>query len=560
MSADPAPRVSPSVDGERSEVILAELEKRGAGQAPHGRRNVLSHLQGTHAVLAAWGQPARVRLAGLLHNAYGTDAFHGTLFDPARRDLVRDLLGRDAENLVHLYCAVDRSTLMRHCSRPAEDRAARWRPMDRHGGVELDVGPRELGDLLVMHLANVAEQACLADGAPTCWLASARALAVHIAERAETVPGLLDVFDFLVTREDEERALEAYDTALRTLAVDAEAALGRMAAASAILAGVAELVLWLSCAALLRGDRVSARDCVSRALAMANAWGTPWDKRLTLAQWCDVGAALGHLAEAADAPVRVSGLLERVVDSPADLYQALVESGVLASASGAQKPADRARVPSVSTRFPPRFLAHVGRCDRDGRPGRQVGSYPGLRAHPWHDERGSALARALETAADEIAVEFRRIARASLVDEGEQIARTGRWSISYLVSPDGGLGEAAIHCPRTMALLDAHREEAQGAGVAYFSCLDPHTRVAQHRGPTNTRLRCHLGLEVPPGCGLRVAGEQRTWQPGRALLFDDSFMHEVWNDSAHRRVVLIVDVWHPDLDPQEIELLKWFHA
>ena len=93
----------------------------------------------------------------------------------------------------------------------------------------------------------------------------------------------------------------------------------------------------------------------------------------------------------------------------------------------------------------------------------------------------------------------------------------------------------------------------------YFSCLEPGTRVAPHSGPTNVRLRCHLALEVPPDCGMRVGGVERPWEPGRCVVFDDSFEHEVWNDSRRRRVVLVLDLWHPDLTTDEMELLAGLH-
>ena len=42
------------------------------------------------------------------------------------------------------------------------------------------------------------------------------------------------------------------------------------------------------------------------------------------------------------------------------------------------------------------------------------------------------------------------------------------------------------------------------------------------------------------------------------FLFDDSFEHEAWNDSASAsRINLIIDVWHPDLSPAEIEMLEF---
>lgn len=43
----------------------------------------------------------------------------------------------------------------------------------------------------------------------------------------------------------------------------------------------------------------------------------------------------------------------------------------------------------------------------------------------------------------------------------------------------------------------------------------------------------------------------RTWEEGKVLIFDDSFEHEVWQDAASFRLIFIVDVWHPELTPQQ---------
>jgi aspartyl/asparaginyl beta-hydroxylase (cupin superfamily) len=73
------------------------------------------------------------------------------------------------------------------------------------------------------------------------------------------------------------------------------------------------------------------------------------------------------------------------------------------------------------------------------------------------------------------------------------------------------------------------------------------------------RLRCHLGIDVPAGCGIRVGGVERSWERGRCIVFDDSFPHEAWNESDEPRIVLIVDVWHPDLSDDEVALLEGLH-
>ncbi|OBS82713.1 hypothetical protein A6R68_23297, partial [Neotoma lepida] len=63
------------------------------------------------------------------------------------------------------------------------------------------------------------------------------------------------------------------------------------------------------------------------------------------------------------------------------------------------------------------------------------------------------------------------------------------------------------------------------------------------QGPTNCRLRMHLGLVIPKeGCKIRCANETRTWEEGKVLIFDDSFEHEVWQDASSFRLIFIVDM------------------
>jgi aspartyl/asparaginyl beta-hydroxylase (cupin superfamily) len=72
----------------------------------------------------------------------------------------------------------------------------------------------------------------------------------------------------------------------------------------------------------------------------------------------------------------------------------------------------------------------------------------------------------------------------------------------------------------------------------------------------NTRLICHLPLIVPENCGaIRVGNEARHWVEGEMLIFDDSMQHEAWNDSDRERVVLLFDIWRPELSEEERALV-----
>jgi aspartyl/asparaginyl beta-hydroxylase (cupin superfamily) len=86
---------------------------------------------------------------------------------------------------------------------------------------------------------------------------------------------------------------------------------------------------------------------------------------------------------------------------------------------------------------------------------------------------------------------------------------------------------------------------------AMFSLLAPGVAIPPHVGVSNARLVCHLPLIIPTGCWFRVGGETREWRRGEAFVFDDTIEHEAANPSSQLRVVLIVDLWHPDLTAAE---------
>ena len=90
--------------------------------------------------------------------------------------------------------------------------------------------------------------------------------------------------------------------------------------------------------------------------------------------------------------------------------------------------------------------------------------------------------------------------------------------------------------------------ELSTAGDVKFSLMQPGTIVRRHTGPTNKRIRLHLGLDVPPGCcEITVGGEARAWADGELLIFDDSFEHSVHHIGTGERLILIADVLHPQL-------------
>lgn len=130
----------------------------------------------------------------------------------------------------------------------------------------------------------------------------------------------------------------------------------------------------------------------------------------------------------------------------------------------------------------------------------------------------------------------------------------GEWTSIRLFY--GGLQvEVARLFPQTLSVLQQLDHCGDSLGAVFFSVLQPQTTITPHCGPTNARLRYHLGLEVPPGCELRIPGHTVNWEAGRCFCFDDSFRHSAHNPTDDARLVLVVDLWHPELSPEEKDTL-----
>lgn len=131
------------------------------------------------------------------------------------------------------------------------------------------------------------------------------------------------------------------------------------------------------------------------------------------------------------------------------------------------------------------------------------------------------------------------------------------WSAFYLWRDGEEVPENSARCPKTMAAM-SHVPLTLVHGRSpsiLFSLLRPGARIPPHTGLYNTRLICHLPLLVPPDCALRVGNETRTPVEGKIWMFDDTMEHEAWNKSDRPRVILLFEVWRPELTNAERELV-----
>jgi len=144
------------------------------------------------------------------------------------------------------------------------------------------------------------------------------------------------------------------------------------------------------------------------------------------------------------------------------------------------------------------------------------------------------------------------------LDQWRELNKSRRWSAYFLWNQGEPQPAHLARCPRTAAVLQQipRVEIARRAPTAYFSVLEPGTRIPPHTGVTNTRANVHLPLVVPENCGFRVGSETREWVPGKAWVFDDSIEHEAWNLSDSPRAILIFDIWNPYLSAAERDMVK----
>lgn len=127
------------------------------------------------------------------------------------------------------------------------------------------------------------------------------------------------------------------------------------------------------------------------------------------------------------------------------------------------------------------------------------------------------------------------------------------WGAFYLWKDGRRIEENCARCPVTAAAFDnIPLDFADGKSPSVlFSLLKPGAHIPPHHGLVNTRLICHLPLLVPGPAWLRVGSKVHHWQEGKVVIFDDTIEHEAKNESDRTRVVLLFDIWRPELTEQE---------
>jgi aspartyl/asparaginyl beta-hydroxylase (cupin superfamily) len=129
------------------------------------------------------------------------------------------------------------------------------------------------------------------------------------------------------------------------------------------------------------------------------------------------------------------------------------------------------------------------------------------------------------------------------IDDGQAYIsdnNEGSWGLINLLLYDMWHPKNMGLCPKTTSLIKG----LSGVKSAYFSVLSPGKIIPPHTGPYKGIIRYQLALSVPKNgeCKLVVDGKDYFWKEGEGVLFDDTYLHAVQNNTEEVRIALLLDV------------------
>ena len=131
-----------------------------------------------------------------------------------------------------------------------------------------------------------------------------------------------------------------------------------------------------------------------------------------------------------------------------------------------------------------------------------------------------------------------------LSPDQKRISKGNNWKTFAFYVYGSRVDDNCALCPNTAKILDT----LPGLQTAMFSILAPRYHIVPHKGPTKAVVRAHLGLKVPEdweNIWIRVDQDILHWREGEVIIFDDTYEHEVRNDTDETRAVLFMDIDRP---------------
>ena len=123
-----------------------------------------------------------------------------------------------------------------------------------------------------------------------------------------------------------------------------------------------------------------------------------------------------------------------------------------------------------------------------------------------------------------------------------------KWKIYVIKWYDKINNNSIKNCPETCKIIS----QLDDVHVAMFSILEPGKVIIPHKGPSTACLRYHLGLKIPKdndNCYIMVNDEKFIWKEGEGMIFDDTYVHSVYNNTNETRIILFIDIERPLMFP-----------
>jgi len=316
---------------------IHEIKLRGAHRCWHKHSTFLEHLLGVHNILRLWDQSHLVSRVGLLHSAYSNSYVNLALFDPkvdSDRQKMQQLVGIDTENIIHLFCIIDRQqvvvhTLLKQGFIPQNGLNV-THIRDKEQTIYLS--PEILQLLIVFTMADVADQyfewqdilfggserrnSMLQAGEddtkqhdstalwpglsrPGLWMhyvseLGAVARTYHPSTESEDhrqvnrievkIPPVFDFCTKVLSKEDEDHSRSLYWSVVSE-SISRDQMERCLNECIRLNPWIFEPHVMLAQIYLHRNDHIAAEREAKRALELQQIWGTAWDKRLGFAAW-----------------------------------------------------------------------------------------------------------------------------------------------------------------------------------------------------------------------------------------------------------------------------------
>ena len=313
---------------------VATLKQRGAHRCWHKHSTFLEHLVGVHNILRLWNQSKTIGRVGLFHSAYSNSYVNLALFNPeeeSERNLIKSLVGETAEDLIHLFCVIDRqsvvvNTLLRqgvipidglhvpHLKKPEEtvylsastlrmlvvftmadiaDQFFGWQDQ-LFGGDDMIKNSMLLPDDSIENHDSTAIWPGLSQ--PGLWMSylsqlGAVARTFHPSESfgdsdlASVLPPVFNDCTEILSREDEAAARDLYWSVVTGEVREYEDIVDTLQASIAHNPWSFEPHVILAQKYLHRNNLQAGKLAASRALELQVKWGTAWDKRMSFSAW-----------------------------------------------------------------------------------------------------------------------------------------------------------------------------------------------------------------------------------------------------------------------------------